>query len=187
MVSEVDDLGLGRLRRVANVRDIWSHEATAFTPWLAKHLDILGDELGTHLAVVATEAPVGEFRLDIQALDEQGRTVIIENQLEPSDHAHLGQLVVYASGVDASLVIWVATRMRAEHRSALESLNGSTPPGVGFFGIEIEAVRIGDSPAASRCPPMPSWWVDTACCGLPFSAARHRTRPQRRRDRDGAR
>lgn len=102
MVSEVDDLGLGRLRRVANVRDIWSHEATAFTPWLAKHLDILGDELGTHLAVVATEAPVGEFRLDIQALDEQGRTVIIENQLEPSDHAHLGQLVVYASGVDAS-------------------------------------------------------------------------------------
>jgi hypothetical protein len=66
--------------------------------------------------------------------------------------------------------------MRADHRSALESLNGSTPPGVGFFGIEIEAVRIGDSPAASRCPPMPSWWVDTACCGLPFSAARHRTR-----------
>ena len=89
MVSEVDDLGLGRLRRVANVCDIWSHEATAFTPWLAKHLDILGDELGTHLAVVATEVPIGEFRLDIQ--------------------------------------------------------------------IEIEVVRIGDSPAASRCPPMPSW------------------------------
>jgi RecB family endonuclease NucS len=112
VVSEVDDLGLGRLRRVANVRDIWSHEATAFTPWLSKHLDILGNELGAHLAVVATEVPIGEFRLDIQALDEQGRTVIIENQLEPSDHAHLGQLVVYASGVDASTVIWVARKRR---------------------------------------------------------------------------
>lgn len=110
MVSEVDDFGLGRLRRVANVRDIWSHEATAFTPWLAKHLDILGDELGTHLAVVATEVPIGEFRLDIQ--------------------------VVYASGVDASTVIWVATRMRADHRRS---------------GV-----------AQQR-----------------FSAARHRTRPQR--------
>jgi hypothetical protein len=65
VVSEVDHLGLGRLRRVANVCDIWSHEATAFTPWLAKHLDILGDELGTHLVVVATEVPIGEFRLDI--------------------------------------------------------------------------------------------------------------------------
>lgn len=67
MVNEVDDLGLGRLRRVANVCDIWSHQATAVTPWLAKHLDILGDELGTHLAGVATEVPIGEFRLDIQA------------------------------------------------------------------------------------------------------------------------
>jgi hypothetical protein len=74
VVSEVDDLGLGRLRRVANVRDIWSHEATAFTPWLSKHLDILGDERGARLTVVATEVPIGEFRRDIQTLDEHGRT-----------------------------------------------------------------------------------------------------------------
>ncbi|WP_157985206.1 DUF4268 domain-containing protein [Lentzea terrae] len=147
-MSEVDDLGLGRLRRVANIRDIWSHEAVAFTPWLAKHIDVLGDELGMQLTVVATEVPIGEFRLDIHAEDEQGRPVVIENQLEPSDHSHLGQLVVYASGLGASSVIWVATRLRDDHRSALEWLNNSTPPGVGFFGIEIEAVRIGESSPA---------------------------------------
>lgn len=141
-------MGLGRLRRVSNIREIWSHEATSFTPWLADHIDVLGEELGTHLTVVATEVPIGEFRLDIQAEDEQGRTVIIENQLEPSDHGHLGQLVVYASGLNAASVIWVATRLRADHRSALEWLNNNTRPGIGFFGIEIEAVQIGDSPPA---------------------------------------
>jgi hypothetical protein len=181
VVGEVDDVGLGRLRWVANVRDI-----TAFTHWLAKPLDILGDELGTHLAVVATEVPIGGFRLDIQALDEQGRTVIIGNQLEPGGHAHFGQLVVYASGVDASAVVWVATRMRADYRRSGVAQQQHTTRYRFSVGIVIGAVRIGDSPAASRCPPMPSWWVGTVCCGLPFSAARHRTRPRRRRDRGGA-
>ena len=94
-------------------------EAGDFTPWLAENLDVLADELGLVLNLVATEVPVGNFYLDIQAETEDGRPVIIENQLARTDHGHLGQLIVYASGLEASVVIWVAPDFRDEHRRAL--------------------------------------------------------------------
>lgn len=147
-MSEVDELGLGRLQQMSNAREVWSHEASVFTPWLARNIDLLGEAVNLQLTVVATEVPVGEFRLDIQAEDEHGRPVVIENQIEPSDHSHLGQLLVYASGLGASTVIWIATQIRQDHRSAMEWLNSNTPPGVGFFGVEVEVVRIGSSPPA---------------------------------------
>ena len=95
------------------VREVWTHEAADFTPWLATNLDLLGDAIGIDgLELEQREVPVGPFYLDLQARDSDGRTVIIENQLEPSDHLHLGQLLVYAAGRRAGVMIWVATRFR---------------------------------------------------------------------------
>ncbi|WP_069386306.1 DUF4268 domain-containing protein [Cellulosimicrobium cellulans] len=141
---ELDSKGLGRLRHVANARDVWTSEAGDFTPWLAENLDVLADELGMSLALVATEVPVGEFRLDIQAQTPDGGVVIVENQLEKTDHGHLGQLLVYASGLEASAVVWVAPRFRDDHRRALDWLNERTDTGVDFFGVEVSVVQIGD-------------------------------------------
>ncbi|HJP78027.1 MAG TPA: DUF4268 domain-containing protein [Pseudonocardiaceae bacterium] len=143
-----DAFGLGRLEYVDNIRTIWKHEAINFTPWLAENIDVLGQELGLQLTVQGHEVPVGDFRLDIQATDEHGRVVLIENQIEASDHSHLGQLIVYASGIGASVIVWVAARVREDHRSALEWLNSNTPPNVSFFAVEVGVVKIGSSPPA---------------------------------------
>ncbi|RSD16296.1 DUF4268 domain-containing protein [Amycolatopsis eburnea] len=143
-----DAYGLGRLERLANPRDIWKHEAGDFTPWLAANIDVLSDAIGLPLTVVGQEVLVGDFRVDIHATDPDGKNVIIENQLELSDHSHLGQLLVYASGLGASTAIWITTRLREEHRSALIWLNERTDADVRAFGIEVSVVHIGDSPRA---------------------------------------
>src|SRR4051812_28339062 len=146
---ELDRKGLGRLRRVANARDVWTSEAADFTPWLAENLDVLADELGMSLTLLATEVPVGEFRLDIEAQTNDGRVVIIENQLDRTDHGHLGQLLVYASGLEAAAVVWVAPRFRDDHRRTLDWLNERTDTGVDFFGVEVSVVQTGEmSPRA---------------------------------------
>jgi hypothetical protein len=147
---ELDSKGLGRLRRVANARDVWTSEAGEFTPWLAENLDILADELGMPLTGVTTEVLVGEFRLDIQAQTHDGRVVIVENQLERTDHGHLGQLLVYASGLEAAAVVWVAPQFRDDHRRTLDWLNERTDSGVDFFGVEVSVVQIGE--AGPRAP-----------------------------------
>ena len=141
---ELDSKGLGRLHPVANARDVWTSEAGDFTPWLAENLDVLADELGLSLTLIATEVPVGEFRLDIQAQTPDGRVVIVENQLERTDHGHLGQLLVYASGLEATAVVWVAPRFRDDHRRTLDWLNERTDTGVDFFGVEVSVVQIGE-------------------------------------------
>lgn len=146
---DLDSKGLGRLRHVANARDVWTSEAGDFTPWLAENLDVLADELGMSLTVVSVEASVGQFRLDIQATSGDGDVVIIENQLERTDHAHLGQLLSYASGLEAATVVWVAPAFRDEHRRTLDWLNERTDARVEFFGVEISVVQIGeDGPRA---------------------------------------
>lgn len=142
---ELDGKGLGRLRHVANARGVWLSESGDFTPWLFENLDVLADELGMTLTPIAMEVPVGEFRLDIQAQTPDGRIVIVENQLERTDHGHLGQLLVYASGLEASAVVWVAPRFRDDHRRTLDWLNERTDTGVDFFGVEVSVVQIGDS------------------------------------------
>lgn len=145
ITMDLDSKGLGRLRHVANARDVWTSEAGDFTPWLAENLDVLADELGMSLTLVSVEVPVGEFRLDIQATRGDEQVVIIENQLERTDHTHLGQLLSYASGLEAATVVWVAPRFRDEHRRTLDWLNERTDTGVEFFGVEVTVVQIGQS------------------------------------------
>ncbi len=141
---ELDSKGLGRLRRVANPRDVWISESGDFTPWLADNLDVLAEELGLSLTLMAMEVPVGDFRLDIQAQTPDGQLVIIENQLERTDHGHLGQLLIYASGLEAAAVVWIAPTFRDEYRRTLDWLNERTDTGVNFFGVEVGVVQIGE-------------------------------------------
>ena len=143
---------LGRLVRV-DLRDIWISEATDFTPWLAReeNLEILGETLGIDLELEAQEKNVGPFRADILCKDVgTGAWVLIENQLERTDHSHLGQLLTYASGLQAVTIVWIAARFTEEHRSTLDWLNKITDESFRFFGLEVELWRIGASPAAPK-------------------------------------
>jgi hypothetical protein len=143
---------LGRLEKVS-LRDLWASESGDFTPWLAlpENLKLLGEAIGIDLELEAQEKDVGPFRLDLLCKEsESGRTVVIENQIEETDHPHLGQLLTYAAGLDAAFVIWVARSFTDEHRAALDWLNEKTNAGVRFFGVEIEAWRIGDSAPAPK-------------------------------------
>jgi hypothetical protein len=143
---------LGRLERV-ELRDIWTSEAAEFTPWLARpeNLAVLGETLGIDLELEAQERAVGPFRADILCKDiETDRWVLIENQLERTDHTHLGQLLTYASGLEAVTIVWVAARFTEEHRSTLDWLNRITDESFRFFGLEVELWRIGTSPAAPK-------------------------------------
>lgn len=143
---------LGRLERV-ELRDIWLSEASDFTPWLARkeNLDILGQTLGIDLELEAQERPVGPFRADLLCKDiGTDRWVLIENQLERTDHNHLGQLLTYASGLEAVTIVWIAARFTEEHRSTLDWLNRITHESFRFFGLEVELWRIGASPPAPK-------------------------------------
>ena len=136
---------LGRIEKV-ELRDIWPDEARDFTPWLAGNLDLLGDKLGLKLELAHTEALVGSYYLDILAKETQdGSFVAIENQIEGTDHDHLGKLITYAAGREAEYVVWVARSFKDEHRAAIDWLNSLAPEKVWFYGVEVRAIRIGDS------------------------------------------
>lgn len=140
----------GTIERV-DIRQIWANEAADFTPWLAENLAILGKALGLDLELQAREAPVGAYSLDILARDVQGgRPVAIENQLGPTDHIHLGQLLTYGAGCDANVMVWIAKEFRDEHREALDLLNHRTGEDSEFFGVEVELWKIdGSRPAVN--------------------------------------
>jgi hypothetical protein len=139
---------LGKLQRV-DPRSVWKHEAHDFTPWLAQHVEELGSVLGLDLEVIEREAGVGDFSADIVAKDlGRDRLVIIENQLEATDHSHLGQMITYAAGREAGVVVWVARDFREEHRQAVDWLNRGANGGTEYFGVVLELLRINDSPPA---------------------------------------
>jgi len=143
---------LGKLEKI-DVRTAWKSESGEFTPWLAQEINIvlLGEAIGVDLEVEATEKNVGPFRADILCKDTaNGNWVLVENQLERTDHVHLGQLITYASGLKAVTIVWVAPRFADEHRAALDWLNEVTTEGVNFFGLEVELWRIGTSPLAPK-------------------------------------
>ena len=143
---------LGRLERV-DLRTIWTSESGDFTPWLAQeeNIRLLGDALGLFLEVQAQEKEVGPFRADILCKNiDDDSWVLIENQLERTDHTHLGQLLTYAAGLEAVTIVWIAQRFTEEHRAALDWLNEITAEHITFFGLEVELWRIGGSPVAPK-------------------------------------
>ena len=144
---------LGILEEIKDLRTIWPHEALDFTPWLAKdeNIALLSDAIGLDITVDEEESPVGDFSVDIFA-SETGteRKIIIENQLEDTNHDHLGKLITYASGKSADIIIWVVKRAREEHKAAIEWLNNHTDEQIGFFLCEIKLYRIGESDPAVK-------------------------------------
>ena len=144
---------LGKIKRITDLRSIWPHEANDFTKWLADEHNLakLGEEIGIELELEERESSVGNFNVDLYAKEEgTGRKVIIENQLEETDHDHLGKLITYASGKGAEVVVWVVKRARDEHRQAIEWLNQHTDTDLGFFLVEIELWQIDDSAIAPK-------------------------------------
>lgn len=143
---------LGRLTRV-DLRTAWAKEDSDFTPWLAKeeNLRLLGDTLGLELELEAQEHVIGPFRADLLCKDTADRSwVLIENQIERTDHTHLGQVITYAAGSDAVTIIWIAARFTEEHRAAIDWLNDISHERIRFFGLEVELWQIGDSPIAPK-------------------------------------
>lgn len=141
---------LGKLKEV-DIRSVWPHEQYDFSKWLAMEENIkeLSDTLNLSLTDVETEKFVGSYRCDIICKDElTGKNVLIENQLEQTNHDHLGKIITYASGLDASVIIWIVANARQEHASAIEWLNKNTTDDVAFFLVEVHAYTIGDSSPA---------------------------------------
>ena len=151
-VTTLSDGGLGHLEPV-ELRTYWIDEARDFTPWLAQeaNLALLGETIGLELELEGVEVRVGAFKADILAEEAgTGHSVLIENQLERTNHDHLGKLVTYASGLGATAVVWVAKEVTEEHRRAVDWLNEVTTDAVGFFALEVELWRIGDSAPAPK-------------------------------------
>lgn len=130
-------------------RMAWAHEAHSFTPWLAENLPRLSEAIGIPLELTGREVGVGRFSADILATNPQdGSMVLIENQLENSDHGHMGQILTYLAGLEAQVVIWLAPKFYEEHLSALRWLNQHTDERFSFFAVRLRVVRIADSPYA---------------------------------------
>lgn len=144
---------LGKMKRIHDLRTVWPHEANDFTKWLAEYanLEELGNAVGIDIDLEERESSVGSFSVDLFATESgSGRKIIIENQLEDTNHDHLGKLITYASGKGAEVVIWIVKRARDEHRQAIEWLNQHTDSNIGFFLVEIELWQINDSLLAPK-------------------------------------
>src|SRR3990167_3147092 len=147
-----DKNNLGKLKKV-ELREAWKHEASNFTQWLAEeeNLSLLGDEIGFDIKLLQTEGAVGSFNVDILAEEENtGRKIIIENQLEVTNHDHLGKIITYASGYDAQIIVWVVKDAREEHRQAVDWLNEHTDEDIEFYLVQIELWQIESSPYAPK-------------------------------------
>ncbi len=156
---------LGKLEKI-ELRDVWPHEALNFTKWLGqeKNISLLGNEIGIDFDIesIKTEESVGDFNVDILAQEEASeRKIIIENQLEATNHDHLGKLITYASGHNAEIVIWIVKEVRDEHKQAINWLNEHTDEDINFFLIRMELWKIGDSLPAPKFSVIsqPNEWV----------------------------
>ena len=143
---------LGRLKKV-DLREFFKDEARDFTPWLAEeeNLELLGETLGLEIELEDTEVRIGRFSADIVGVDRSSnRNIIIENQLEKTNHDHLGKIITYSGGKDAGIVIWICEKIQQEHRKGLDWLNEISTEDYSFFGIEMELWRIGESEPAPK-------------------------------------
>ena len=139
------NIAIGTLEQVP-VRSVWPKEAGDFTPWLAENVELMSDALGMELELEGKEVSVGGYSADLVFRDlTSGALVVVENMYGLTDHDHLGKLITYAAGLDASHAVLLTETFRAEHRSALTWLNSISTEGCGFFGLSLEVWRIGDS------------------------------------------
>lgn len=138
---------IGKLVRVP-VKEIWKHEAYDFSTWLFDNFEILNDQLNLRINPIEKEKSVGPFNVDILAEDHLGRTVVVENQLNRTDHDHLGKLLTYFSNLDAKVAIWISTEPRPEHVTAIDFLNEVAPQDTQFYLLRLDAFKIGDSEPA---------------------------------------
>ena len=153
-----------------DVRDFWAHEEREFTPWIADQLDGEGSSelenaIGLDIELIEREKPVGKYNVDIFAkVIDDGRKIVIENQLARSDHDHLGKSLAYAAGVDADIIVWIAPEFNDEHQDAIQWLNTNSREHIDLFAIRLEVWRIDDSPPAVRLNPIeePSEWKEKA-------------------------
>lgn len=144
---------LGTIKKIDDLRSVWPHEAHDFSKWLAKeeNLTLLSETIGIDIVLEELESAVGGFNVDLYATEEgTGRKIIIENQLEDTNHDHLGKIITYASGKGAEVIVWIVKRARDEHRLAVEWLNQHTDSNIGIFLLEIELWQINDSPYAPK-------------------------------------
>lgn len=155
---------LGKMKRINDLRAVWQHEARNFSKWLAleENLQQLSEAIGVDIVFEELEASVGSFNVDLYAVEDgTERKIIIENQLEDTNHDHLGKLITYASGKGAEIIIWIVKHARDEHRQAIEWLNQNTGVRIGFFLIEIELWQIDNSAIAPKfnIVEQPNDWV----------------------------
>ena len=144
---------LGTIKKINDLRSVWKHEAHDFSKWLAKeeNITLLSETIGIDIVLEELESAVGGFSVDLYATEEgTGRRIIIENQLEDTNHDHLGKIITYASGKGAEVIVWIVKRARDEHRQAVEWLNQHTDSNIGIFLLEIELWQINDSPLAPK-------------------------------------
>jgi len=156
------DINLSRLKKV-DLREAWAHEAYDFTQWLSNedNIELLGDEIGIEISVLETEASVGRFSVDMLAEESnKGNDIIIENQLEKTNHDHLGKIITYAAGVEADIVIWIVKESQEEHQKAIQWLNESTNNEISFFLVQIELWQIDNSNYAPKINVIekPNYW-----------------------------
>jgi hypothetical protein len=156
---------LSKIKKI-DLRKAWNHEAHDFTLWLSneENLNLLSDEIGIDIKLIQTEANVGKFHVDILCEEENSsRKVIIENQLEITNHDHLGKIITYASGIDAEIIVWIVKDVREEHKQAIDWLNEHTDENIAFFAIKMELWQIDDSPFAPKFQliSQPNDWAKT--------------------------
>ena len=141
---------LGEIKQVP-LRKIWKNEAYDFTPWLSENMERIGEAIGIELEFESKEVSVGPYSADILAKDTgTDKFVVIENQLEKTNHDHLGKCITYASVLDASAVVWIASKFTEEHKKALDWLNDHTSDEIGFYGVKVELWQIDNSQPAVR-------------------------------------
>ena len=152
MILVILYMELGKLEKI-ELREVWKHEALDFTRWLARNENIalLSKEIGIDIEVIETEMSVGRYNVDIYARDtESNKKIVIENQLENTNHDHLGKILVYAAGLDADIAIWVVKDVNEEHRQAIEWLNDNSFEKINIFLVKVELWQIDNSPIAPK-------------------------------------
>ena len=130
------------------IRQLFKDEAQHFTTWLEQNLEVLSERLGIELNLVQREKAVGDFNVDLLCEDSGGHAVIIENQLEKTNHDHLGKMLTYLVNLEARAAIWITGEPRPEHQRVIDWLNENTAADLAFYLVKVEAVRIGQSPPA---------------------------------------